>query len=103
MHEALQMAFPDWSRRWPGVRVIPRQGKSYEVDDLQRVSIYAARHILILGTSTKPRVADSLVLTTLCAIKCIPTERAVTAGSAVVVDLHMMQNVSRPHARVGRH
>lgn len=64
--EELDIAYPRRRRRWPRVRFYYRQGKPHEVDDLERVSIFAARHVIVLGTSRKPREADSLALSTVC-------------------------------------
>ena len=64
------------------------------MDDLQRISIFAAKHIIVLGASPSPRVADSLALTTLCALKSMPERQTISPSTAVVVDLKLVQNVS---------
>ena len=72
MYEAWRVTYPDFHNRFPHVRVHFWQGKSHEVEDLDRVSISWAKFIIVLGASRDPRVSDSLVLTTLCALQCLP-------------------------------
>ena len=87
---------PQWKSRWPKVRFVCRSGKPYEVDDLNRVSAFAAQHVLCLGgsgSSATPRSADSVVLTTLCALKCVPGSLGLASQGAVVADLNLLQNV----------
>ena len=69
MRDEIAMSYPDWRRRWPRVRVICREGKPYEGDDLVRICIGCAKRIVVLGASKKPRVADSLAITALCALQ----------------------------------
>ena len=72
MAEDSRVAYPDWRAKFPRVRLTFWQGKPFEVDDLERVSIAHARHIIVLGCSREPRVADSQVVATLCAMQCLP-------------------------------
>ena len=67
-----KVAHPAARKRWPRVKLSFWSGKPYEVDDLRRVSVSTARLVVALGPSRSPRVSDSLVLTTLCALQCLP-------------------------------
>ncbi len=81
MREEMVVTYGRLHRRWPRVRFYFWQGKPHELDDLGRVSAAAARHIIVLGNSPEPRVADSLVSTqrpnrlALLARKCSPRRR----------------------------
>jgi hypothetical protein len=68
-------------------RIYVRQGKPYEVDDLDRVSISSARCVIVLGSSRVPRIADSRTVTTLLAL------HAVRQGSLVLAEVHQTQTV----------
>ena len=57
---------PDWSKRFPGVRLICRHGKPCELDDLKKLSLHAARHVVVLGCGAKPGLADSHTITIVC-------------------------------------
>ena len=89
MREEVAVAYRDFRSRWPRVKLMYWRGKTHEVDDLERVSVASARHILLLGASREPRVADSLVLSSLCALQCLP--RAPVAD--VIVEIALPQNV----------
>ena len=65
----------------PQVRVRYYNGKPYEVDDLLKVAVYAAERVIVLGCSRRPRVADSQMLTTICALRCLPGARFLTKVS----------------------
>ena len=43
MREEVAITYPNWRQRFPRVRLIFRQGKQYEVDDLKKLSLHAAR------------------------------------------------------------
>ena len=45
MKEEVSVTYPDWSTEYPGVKLIYRQGKPYELDDLMRVSVRSARQL----------------------------------------------------------
>lgn len=45
MKEEVSVAFPDWAKEYPRVKLIYRQGKPYELDDLMRVSVRSARQL----------------------------------------------------------
>jgi hypothetical protein len=70
-----------------GSRIHCREGKTYEVDDLQRVSIASARVVLVLGASRQPQKADSRTVTTLLAL------HAVRMGSLVLAEVQQTQTV----------
>ena len=91
----LRMAYPHFRQQWPHIKVKCMFGRPHEVDDLERVSVWAAKHIVVLGTSRRPRVADSHTITTLCALRCLPDPLA--PNSLVVAELKLSQN--KPVAR----
>lgn len=93
MRTELRTAYPDWKRRYRGVKIMLQTGKPYEIDDLNRVSVHCARHIVVLGGSRRPRVADSHMLTTVCALRCLPDGRDLKPNTLVVAE------VSRPHVQ----
>jgi len=86
------IAFPDWRKKWRRVQVKYYCGKPYEVDDLLKVAVYAAERIIVLGCSRRPRVADSQMLTTICALRCLPDARYLTSSTNVVAELKQPQN-----------
>ena len=43
MREEVAITYPDWRKRFPRVHLIFWQGKEYEVDDLKKLSLHAAR------------------------------------------------------------
>ena len=108
MREEVSISYPHMRRRWPRVRVQFWQGKPYELDDLERVAVSAARHVIVLGGSRQPRVADSHVVSTLCALQTMAevssAERGLYGGgdllhteanaSVIVVEIAMPQNVT---------
>ena len=67
------------------------RGKPYEVDDLMKVAVYAAERVIVLGCSRKPRVADSQMLTTICALRCLPGARFLTPNTNVIAELKQPQ------------
>lgn len=92
MRMEVNIAYPDWRNKWRKVRVRYCQGKPFEVDDLLKVSVYAAERVIVLGASRKPRVADSQMLTTICAIRCLPGARVLKPGAKLIADLKQPQN-----------
>ena len=60
------------------------------MDDLARVSVWAAKHIVVLSGSRQPRVGDSHTITTVCALRCLPV--GLNPNSLVVVELRLPQN-----------
>ena len=94
MKEDLASTYPDWQRRWPRVRLRFWRGKPFEVDDLERVSIGLARHVIVLGGSRDPRIADSKVVAALCALQCLPSLSASGAAleAEVIVEVSKEQN-----------
>ena len=72
IREEVEITYPGWRRQFPGVRLIMRQGKPYEVDDLSKVSLHAARKVVVMGTGHSPSHADSHTLTTLMASAACP-------------------------------
>ena len=89
MREEVAVAYRDFKRRWPRVKLLYWRGKPHEVDDLERVSVSSARHIVLLGASRDSRTADSLVLSALCALQCLPTKPV----AEVIVEVALPQNV----------
>ena len=59
MRAELRMAFPYWRQWWPRVKVETMRGKPYELDDLTRVSVYAAKHIVVVRRHAHPRVGSN--------------------------------------------
>ena len=51
MREEVKVTYPDWRSRWPTVRLRFWRGKPFEVDDLEKVSVSMAKHIIALGNS----------------------------------------------------
>ena len=92
MRMEVSIAFPDWQKRWSKVRVRYYNGKPYEVDDLLKVAVYAAERVIVLGCSRRPRVADSQMLTTICALRCLPGARFLTPATNVIAELKQPQN-----------
>lgn len=90
----MSVTFPYFHKTWPRVRVCCRSGKPHEVDDLIRISAFSAKHIIVLGASRSPRVADSLALSTLCALKSLPEGLTISRATSIAVDLRLMQNAS---------
>lgn len=89
MAAEVAVAYRDFRERWPRVQLLYWRGKSHEVDDLERVSVTSAKCIVVLGASRDPREADSLVISTLCALQCLPT----APKAEVVVEIALPQNV----------
>lgn len=89
MKEEVEVSYRDFKQRWPKVKLLFWRGKPHEVDDLERVSVTSARHIVILGQSQDPREADSLIISTLCALQCLPTR----PRADVIVEVALPQNV----------
>ena len=52
-----------------------------------RCQVSMARFVVLLGASRDPRIADSLVLTTLCALQCLPSLASVGHASRRPVDV----------------
>jgi hypothetical protein len=92
MKAEVKIVYPDWRKRWPRVRLRYMQGRPYEIDDLMRVSVFSARHVMVLGLSRRPREADSQVITMLCALRCLPV--AVGHDCLVVAELRQAQTKS---------
>ena len=92
MRMEVSIAFPDWQKRWSKVRVRYYNGKPYEVDDLLKVAVYAAERVIVLGCSRRPRVADSQMLTTICALRCLPGAKYLTKSTNVIAELKQPQN-----------
>ena len=67
------------------------RGKPYEVDDLLKVAVYSAERVIVLGCSRQPRVADAQMLTTICALRCLPGARFLM--------MHAAEDESVPLAR----
>jgi hypothetical protein len=84
----VDVAFPRFKQRWPRVELHFWHGRPHEVDDLERVSVTHARHIIVLGASRDPRKADSLVISTLCSLRCLHFEQphAYKHGERVAAD-----------------
>jgi len=91
MQMEVSIAFPEWRKRWRKVKVRYYQGKPYEVDDLLKVAVYAAERVIVLGGSRRPRVADSQMLTTICALRCLPDARFLTHNTNVIAELKQPQ------------
>ena len=84
--------------QWPDVHFIFWQGQSHEVDDMNRVAVAEARLVIVLGSSSRnPHISDSLVLTTLCALQCLPREslavREQAAEQGLIAEISLPQNV----------
>ena len=92
MRMEVAIAFPDWRRRWRRVHVRYYRGKPYEVDDLLKVAVYSAERVIVLGCSRRPRVADAQILTTICALRCLPGKRFLTPKTNVIAELKQPQN-----------
>lgn len=92
MRTEVAIAFPDWRKRWKRVRVRYYNGKPYELDDLLKVAVYAAERVIVLGCSRQPRVADSQVLTTICALRCLPGNKTLNPATTVIAELKQRQN-----------
>ena len=93
MADEVAVAYPDWRASFPTVRLHCRRGKPHEVDDLLRVSASAARHVIVLSRDgdRMPRMADSLCLTTLCALQCLPSSEK---ASDIVIELQLEPDIS---------
>ena len=89
MREEVAVAYRDFKQRWPRVKLLYWRGKPHEVDDLERVSVSTAQHIVLLGASRDSRTSDSLVLSALCALQCLPTKPI----AEVIVEVALPQNV----------
>ncbi len=48
------------------MRLICRHGKPCELDDLKKLSLHAARDVVVLGCGAKPGLADSHTITVVC-------------------------------------
>ena len=92
MRMEVSIAFPEWSKKWKKVRVRYYNGKPYEVNDLLKVAVYAAERVIVLGCSRRPRVADSQMLTTICALRCLPGDKYLTKATNVIAELKQPQN-----------
>ena len=53
MREEVAITYPNWRQRFPRVHLIFRQGKQYEVDDLKKLSLHAARRVHALGAGLR--------------------------------------------------
>ena len=65
----LNVAFPGRRRRWPTLNIVCRVGSPTEIDDLEKVCVHSARHVLVLGGSRSAREADAQALTTVLALR----------------------------------
>jgi len=93
MRMEVNIAFPTWSKQWRRVRLRFMQGKPYEVDDLQKVSVFSAARVIVLGCSRRPRVADAQMLTTICALRCLPENQDLTPATKVIAEMKQSQNM----------
>lgn len=94
MREELWVFSPDFSQRWPHVRLHFWCGKPHEVNDLTRVCASHAAAIIVLGASRNPREADSRVLSTLCALQCARELQAtIDEAPEVTIEVAMPQNL----------
>ena len=93
MREEVAVTFPDWRSKYPRVRLVFRQGKPCEVDDLMRVSVRSARCVIVLGASRRPGIADANAITACSALRCLPADHKLSAGTLVVAELNLLQNV----------
>ena len=65
------------------MRLICRHGKPCELDDLKKLSLHAARHVVVLGCGAKPGLADSHTITVVCVRAArAPRARAATRRAA---------------------
>ena len=94
MRTEVAIAFPDWRKKWKRVRVRYYNGKPYELDDLLKVAVYAAERVIVLGCSRQPRVADSQILTTICALRCLPGNKTLNPATSVIAELKQRQTGS---------
>jgi len=94
MSDEVNVTYPDWSSRFPGVRLVLRQGRPYELSDLDKVSLHAAQQVVVMGTGRSPSLADSLTITTLSALRCLPDSHQLSSTTPVVLELQLLQNVS---------
>ena len=140
MLSEIKMAFPGWHRWWRNVEVRCRKGtptlvtrlhlwlrrlrrlhvlrqvrcwkgKPNEVEDLKRVSVSQARFVIVLGDSRDPREADYGMVSTLCALRCLPDQYALPPRFPIFADFQIKQNgrvakrlvePSRLHVTFGR-
>ena len=94
MQMEVKVAFPDWTAKWRKVRLRFKQGKPFEVDDLEKVSVHSAARIIVLGNSRKPRDADAQMLTTICALRCLEG-----TGSSISTSTKIIAEVARSQTR----
>ena len=92
MRSEVRITYPDWSRRWPKVKLRFMQGKPHEIDDLMRVSAFSASIVVVLGVSRNPREADSQVITMICALRCLPI--GLSPDVLIVAELRQAQTKS---------
>ena len=83
MRDEVRVVYRDFPERFPRVKLHFWQGKPHEVDDLERVSVARASHIIVLGNSRDHRTADSLVISTLCSLRCLPLDTPADNAPAV--------------------
>ena len=93
MRMEVNIAFPDWGTRWRSVKLRFMEGKAYEVDDLEKVSVWSASRVIVLGCSRLPRVADSQMLTTICALRCLPGKYCLTPATKICAELKQPQSL----------
>lgn len=94
MTDEVNITYPDWYTRFPGVRLVLRQGKPYELSDIDKVSLHAAQQVVVMGTGRSPSLADSLTITTLSALRCLPKSHQLSSTTPVVLEMQLLQNVS---------
>ena len=92
MLSEIRMAFPGWHRWWRNVKVHCWKGKPNEVEDLKRVSVSHARFVIVLGDSRDPREADYGMVSTLCALRCLPDQYALPPRFPIFADFQIKQN-----------
>jgi hypothetical protein len=88
MRGEIVQAFPSWGRAFPNVDVVCREGKSFEVEDLAKVSAQAAATIIVLGASQSPRDADAQTVSTVLALRAM----AAAPQSALLAELRLSQS-----------
>jgi len=93
MRMEVNVAFPQWRTKWRKVSIRFCNGKPYEVDDLAKVSVYSAARVIVLGCSRLPRVADSQMLTTICAIKSMPEDQSLSVSTKICAELRQQQSL----------
>jgi hypothetical protein len=89
------------------VKILFRDGKPHEIEDLHKVSVLSARVVIVLGASPDPAVSDCLVTSSVLAVQAIASDddnhsRGKISTSPVIAEMRLPESVAVIEALGGR-